>query len=252
MPIATSVAVAVLLATPALSSATLPATPPSLTIAVDVEADVPPALVDFMLAETGDIWHSAGFSLIWDQQATKDHGSKRAVRDSMNVSEDERAPAARGRRRGVSVGGAFVPGLRVIIGNDHGSAEQDPHVLPLGWIEFRAESPLQDVYVSFANAIQLLDASDFVVGRVSTMTIKERYVLLGRAMGRALAHEIGHYLLGSKTHTSTGIMQARRGAAELFSSSRRGFQVEGNQRQMIAARLQALADRSDVAPPADF
>jgi hypothetical protein len=76
-----------------------------------------------------------------------------------------------------------------------------------------------------------------VVGRVSTLTITERETLLGRAMGRALAHEIGHYLLASKAHTATGVMQARRGAAELFSRSRQGFQLQADQRRLIAARM---------------
>ena len=136
-------------------------------------------------------------------------------------------------------------GLSVTIGNEHGIAEKDPHVMPLGWIVFEAGSPQQEIYLSSANAIDLLNASDFVVGRVSTLTNKEKYILLGRAMGRAVAHEIGHYLLGSKAHTPAGLMQARRGAAELFSASRRGFQVDVGQRQSIAARLEALIAASD-------
>jgi hypothetical protein len=33
--------------------------------------------------------------------------------------------------------------------------------------------------------------------------------LLSRALGRALAHEIGHYLLGTHEHTARGLMRAR-------------------------------------------
>jgi hypothetical protein len=32
---------------------------------------------------------------------------------------------------------------------------------------------------------------------------------LGRALGRALAHEIGHYLLGTREHTADGLMRAQ-------------------------------------------
>ena len=41
-------------------------------------------------------------------------------------------------------------------------------------------------------------------------------MLLARAMGRALAHEMGHYLLASKEHTKNGLMQAHRTATEFF------------------------------------
>ena len=33
------------------------------------------------------------------------------------------------------------------------------------------------------------------------MPLAQREMLLARAMGRALAHELGHYLLASKIHT---------------------------------------------------
>jgi hypothetical protein len=244
MPIATSLCAALVLAAPALPADPFPATPPSVAVVVDAAATVPPALVTSVLAEAADIWSAAGVSVIWDRQATKSRGPDHTLRrDSIPATEDV-AP------RLVSPRGPLVSGLRVTIGDDRGRPENDPHVLPLGWIVFEAGSPLQEIYLSLSNAIQLLNTSDFVVGRVSTMTNRERYTLLGRAMGRALAHEIGHYLLASKAHTATGIMQAKRGAAELFSSSHRGFQVERDQRHTIEARLHALAARSNAAPPA--
>ena len=62
-------------------------------------------------------------------------------------------------------------------------------------------------------------------------------VLIGRAMGRALAHELGHYLLASKTHTAGGLMQGRRRAYDFFAPEAVHFEINMTQRSQIVARL---------------
>jgi hypothetical protein len=213
MLIATGLAIAALLSAPALSASPFPSTLPSLIVTVTVAPGIAPSLVARALTEAGDIWRAAGFMLLWDRQA---------------VATDVSAASDPITRRSA---------LHVTIGDDRGTPRKDPHVMPLGWIVFEADSPQQDVYLSHANATRLLNASVGVVGRIAAMTITERETLLGRAMGRALAHEIGHYLLASKAHTASGVMQAKRGAAELFSRSRQGFQLQADQRRLIAARM---------------
>jgi hypothetical protein len=82
-----------------------------------------------------------------------------------------------------------------------------------------------------------MEGSQAVIGRMSQMTMVAREVNLARVMGRALAHELGHYLLASKAHTATGLMQATHSAADFFDFQRRSFAVDATQRQLIAARL---------------
>ena len=53
-----------------------------------------------------------------------------------------------------------------------------------------------------------MDGAAGVVGIVEQMPQSQRETLLARAMGRALAHELGHYLLASKVHTEHGLMKA--------------------------------------------
>ena len=55
------------------------------------------------------------------------------------------------------------------------------------------------------------------------MPIFEREVLMARAIGRALAHELGHYFLASKEHTKKGLMKAHRTAVEFFGQDARPF-----------------------------
>ena len=62
-------------------------------------------------------------------------------------------------------------------------------------------APEQEIYLSHANARQMMEEARGVVGIVDQMPIVQREMLLARAMGRALAHELGHYLLASKVHT---------------------------------------------------
>ena len=73
------------------------------------------------------------------------------------------------------------------------------------------------------------------------MTRAERQVMLGRVMGRALAHELAHYLLATKIHTARGLLKAVRSAQEFFSIEQSRFQLEPEQRTQIAERLRAEA-----------
>ena len=127
-------------------------------------------------------------------------------------------------------------GLRVIFGNDTGASRDN--TTPLGWIVFDDDhTPVPEIYVSHENARRLMDAARGVIGIMSEMTGVQREMLLARAMGRALAHEMGHYLLASKVHTSRGLMRASRSAYEFFSTEQRGFKIDPAQRRLIAARL---------------
>ena len=109
--------------------------------------------------------------------------------------------------------------------------------LALGWIYFDESTPGHRIYVSYANVQQLMLESRGVIGSQDRMPIFEREVLLSRALGRALAHELGHYFLASKAHTDRGLMKAHRTASEFFGPDERPFKLDGAQRSLITARL---------------
>ncbi len=77
-------------------------------------------------------------------------------------------------------------------------------------------------------------------GSARRVTPAERFLLLGRTLGRALAHEIGHYLLKSKEHTTNGLMKGRRTIQEFIDAERRGFEVDTAQREAIVRRIREL------------
>jgi len=186
---------------------------PPVVVTVRVTTDVTPSLVDNTLEEAAAIWRQGGFSVVW--------------RRSAGASPSEGPPLAHGCDPMAAFG--------VVIGDERGHGPA--HVLPLGWISFDDAGPAPEVYVSYRNAVEFLEDSRAVVGRVAEMPIAEREIFLGRAMGRALAHEIGHYLLGSKRHTPRGLMQATHTASSFFDRLPTDFRIDAEQRQQIAARI---------------
>lgn len=58
-----------------------------------------------------------------------------------------------------------------------------------------------------------------------------------RVLGRAVAHEIGHFLLQSNTHAANGLMRARIDAQEFADPSRISFRLDQEtQRQLSRSR----------------
>jgi hypothetical protein len=215
MLIATTVAVALFASTvlvagdPAASS---PAIPPMI-VNVTAAPDMSSRLVAAVLAEAEAIWRPSGVTFIW-----------------------RRTPAVVPSYSRAAESGPYVPNtLRLTIG-DNAGVGRDGH-LPLGWILFDMAVPEQEIYLSHANAKVMMDQARGVVGIVDQMTIIQRETLLARAMGRALSHELGHYLLASKVHTERGLMKAVLTAVELFSSDVSSFRIEPAQRLAVAARL---------------
>ena len=217
MQIATSVAVALFASTALAAGAPAPAPSPaipSMLVNVTATAEASPVLVARILAEADAIWRPSGITFLWQRAA-------RVVVPYSRASET----------------GPYVPRtLRLVIGDQRGPARDGGAVL--GWIQFDDEgAPEQEIYLSHRNALQMLAESREFVGNVEQITIAEREMLLARAMGRALAHELGHYLLASKVHTEQGLMKAILTAAELFSTDADRLRIEPAQYRTIAARL---------------
>jgi hypothetical protein len=182
-----------------LSSERAPNAFPPIGVTVHVGRGIAPALVSRILDETDAVWRGSGFTFVWQR--------------------DGGLPAA----------------LSVTIDNT-------PSVIidgqtTLGWIQFDEDVPTPAIHVSYANAVTLLERSRGIVGPMAQMPIAEFQTLLGRAMGRALAHEMGHYLLASKTHTAKGLMATNRSAFDLFNRDRSHFRIEEAQRAAMTTRL---------------
>ena len=191
---------------------------PSLTLGVHVAQGISEKAVAIALGEAAAIWRKPGVTLVWE----------------------------------IDGAGAAVPPLgscirmNVLIENDTRGARFSP--MPIGWIAFdELENPAREIHLSYANAVALVE--EWYGPTVATqMTLFERDILIGRALGRALAHEVGHYLFRSKAHTKTGLMQAHQKAMDFFGPSPARFEVDAAQRMLIASRLTPSPARESTAP----
>jgi hypothetical protein len=127
----------------------------------------------------------------------------------------------------------------VIVGG--GTSPSPNRLTPLAWINVDGNGmPEPQIYVSHSNAVQFLRDSRGAVGRFETMPIRQRETYLGRALGRALAHEVGHYLMGSSAHALKGLMSASHTAVEFFAPERRNLGIDAVERQRMAARFTSI------------
>jgi hypothetical protein len=209
MLITASLAAAVAIASTLAAASTASPLPP-LVITVTETTEMPPRLMPRVLDEAAAIWNTVGVSFVWRRMTP--HAAARM----------DQVPAT-------------TTSLRIVIGTARGTGRENR--IPLGWIQFDEDGPAREVYVSYRNAVEYLNGSEGVVGIVSRMTMLEREVYLARAMGRALAHELGHYLLASKEHTRRGLMQGTHTASDFFDPQRRAFGIDPAQRQFVVARL---------------
>jgi hypothetical protein len=187
-----------------------------MIVNVTAAATVPPSLVTRLIAETDVIWRGTGISFLW-QIAPRD-----GIEHARRLAQSPFGPAT----------------LRVIVDEEQGVAIEDG--VALGWIVFEEQRPDREIHLSYANAASLLERSSGVVGRVGGMPRLEREMLLARAMGRSLAHEIGHYLSGSKRHSPRGLMMAVHTAAELFGPANDRFAIPPPERQQMVARFTSI------------
>jgi len=219
MPIATSLA-AVVFASSLAGAAPVTASLPPITVDVTIAPDVPAALVTLALEEADAVWRASGLTFVWNRH-----------RADRSISIAASGPAA-------------CRALDVVIGHNRGTGPDigRENKTALGWIVFDGpDVPAHEIYLSYENAQAFMAGSRAVVGAIEQMTLAERETKLARVMGRALAHELGHYLLASKAHTPGGLMQAVHTASDFFGNQRNGFEIDAVQRQTVAERLRHQA-----------
>jgi len=106
---------------------------------------------------------------------------------------------------------------------DHQSGKVPRSALGSAW--FVGNSPQPTIFM-YPNTIAWLISTTTVFGRHEdqwTNSIRDH--VLGRAFGRALAHEIGHVLLRSRVHPGNGLMRASYSADDLVAPDLRGFRL---------------------------
>lgn len=99
--------------------------------------------------------------------------------------------------------------LRVVTG------DEDPRTASLGSVQFTAGIPEQTIRLRTAPASRLVLNSTVGNWHVWLLPPLLRDHLVGLALGRVLAHEIGHVLLEEPSHAGHGLMRASFSADDL-------------------------------------
>ena len=158
----------------------------SLTIVVTIDPRVPAAARRTLMAEASRIWKDGGVQLEWISSAISRQPSK--------------------------------PRLQVLAipWREQKTAGSEATVL----------GELIHVNETKAIAIVSLDEAEAIVERTTGNVDISREQRLGLVLGRATAHEIGHFLFNRAGHSDTGLMRPRFSDRELADPTSTAFQVD--------------------------
>lgn len=181
-------------------------TPADLAV-VELQLNVAPGLVPdvveaTMLDEASAIWRRAGIELRWLPSATSPSNAL-----PVNIVADD--PSG------------------------------DDHIDMWRLAKLRREGGRPRV------AVVSIDAGERALERLERKLgepARRREWRLGLILGRALAHELGHFLLNTGTHSRTGLMRASIAATELAGLSSLGFFLDDHERDWVRTHLAEVTE----------
>ncbi len=131
--------------------------------------------------------------------------------------------ATRTRREPGAAGMTIVP---MTLESARARGHLTSHAAPLGWTGFVRDAP-PIMKISIFYDVITLAANDgvlFGVRDVQSSILQER--LLARVLGRTIAHEVGHVVLRSPDHSTSGLMRAAQSVADLQHPNSTGFALQ--------------------------
>jgi hypothetical protein len=161
----------------------------------------------------------------------------------------EREVTAIWRRFGIDVQWRDArPGeLRVtVVVKDTGTAAGS--LAPLGWVNFVNNEPSAVMYASADAAWDIVQTGRTDAGRFADDPLALQQVVAARLIGRAVAHELGHYLLGSRVHSRRGLMRATLDVVDALTRGADWYDLDRGQRAMLERRLAWLAAAARARP----
>lgn len=112
----------------------------------------------------------------------------------------------------------------------------------LAWVAFEPTGRLApQLLVSLPAITSLVSTAEFAGYPIRRLSRELRDELLARAIGRAAAHELGHYLLQRAGHQARGLMRASYSASDLVGDWLQPFQVLPDDRPVVRSEIAALA-----------
>jgi len=194
-------------------------------ICIDVDfrfagRDPSPAVVQSMQKEAATIWEHYGVQIQWP-------ASQRAVQCPLVLGSFdvlvEYQPSSAGRSSPAVLGRT--------------------HIVP-------ARIDCVGIYVDYDETQSLIES----VGQSQLITLAGHPdigpVDIGRALGRVLAHEIGHVVLGASRHQPFGLMRRSFAPADLVTLQRWAYTLSKNEVERLGLRERELREYEAPASPA--
>jgi hypothetical protein len=132
--------------------------------------------------------------------------------------------------------------LTVLLADDPNFADhQKRHVAGnvLASISFLDDLPRPTI-VAYPDTIAAIVSDSTLLGlHASEWAPDLREVVMGRVLGRALAHEIGHFLLRSRNHATVGLMRANPSVPDLIGRDRQTFFLSADDEKRLAWAMTA-------------
>jgi hypothetical protein len=183
----------------------LSTSPRPLRVEIRIEGSAPPpAFVAAAIEEAADIWAAYGVRIRMPAADAEADGGVRLVVKFTRPGERRTAPGA------------------------------------LGSIVFEGNAPEPAIELYPTAASALIAAVAFNRRESAWPGPQDR--VLSRVLGRALAHEIGHFLLRSKTHSRDGLMRAEHIGSDLMAPGYHGFALSPDEICTLHAVLSASVD----------
>jgi hypothetical protein len=127
--------------------------------------------------------------------------------------------------------------VRITIADRAPATAPDPRAV--GSIDFRDGIPLPEITLYAERAWELICA---VAGSTAERWPRSyRELVLGRVLGRALAHELGHFILQSRQHSADGLMRASQSIADLIAAERTRVLLTPEDLKALTARRDGLS-----------
>ena len=145
-------------------------------------------------------------------------------------------------------GDGYDDEISLVVAEPPGSAASGASAL--GWITFVSPGqPANVVTVSVATARNLMSRSSWMGLRFERLPMDLRQQLVTRAVGWSAAHEIGHYLLRTGTHSKGGLMEAELTALDVMRNDRKWVQLAPGEVEILRRRASRTPLLADTAPP---
>jgi hypothetical protein len=127
--------------------------------------------------------------------------------------------------------------LTVVLADDPDLADhQKRHVAGnvLASISFLDDLPRPTIF-AYPNTIAAIVSDSTLLGLHAAEWAPDlREAVMGRVLGRALAHEIGHFLLRSRNHSALGLMRANPSVPDLIGRDRQTFFLSADEEKRLA------------------